>query len=74
MENKKSVDRRNVAAIPLILAGALLFLETFDIVDINIGHYIFSWKTLLIAIGAIIVVSSEQRLIGYILIGLGIVF
>lgn len=74
MEDKKSVDRRNVAAILLILAGGLLFLETFDIVDINLKYYIFSWKTLLIGIGAIIVVSSEQRLTGYILIGVGVLF
>ncbi len=74
MEDKKSVDRRNIAAILLILAGGLLFLETFDVVDINLKYYIFSWKTLMIAIGVIIVVSSEQRLTGYILMGAGLLF
>lgn len=74
MDNKRSVDRRNIAAILLILAGGVLFLETFDIVDINLKYYIFSWKTLLIAIGIIILVSSEQRLTGYILIGIGVLF
>jgi predicted membrane protein len=74
MEDKKSVDRRNIAAILLIAAGALLFLETFDVVNINLKYYIFSWKTLLIAIGVIIVVSSEQRITGYILMGVGLLF
>jgi predicted membrane protein len=74
MEDKKSVDRRNIAAILLIAAGALLFLETFDVVNINLRYYIFSWKTLLIAIGIIIVVSSEQRITGYILMGVGVLF
>jgi predicted membrane protein len=74
MEEKKSVDRRNVAAILLIVAGGLLMLDTFDIVDFSVRHIILNWKTLLIAIGVIIVFSSEQRITGYILIGLGIVF
>lgn len=74
MEDKKSVDRRNIAAILLIVAGGLLFLETFDIVDFSIKHFIFNWKTLLIAIGLIIVFASEQRTTGYILVGLGLVF
>ena len=74
MEDKKSVDRRNIAAILLIVAGGLLFLDTFDLVDFSIKHLVFNWKTLLIAIGLIIVVSSEQRITGYILIGLGVVF
>jgi predicted membrane protein len=74
MEDRKAIDRRNVAAILLIIAGGLLFLETFDVVNFSLRHYIFSWKTLLIAIGVIVLVSSEQRITGYILIGLGILF
>ena len=74
MIDKKGNDRRNLAAILLIAAGGLLFLETFDIVDINLKYYIFSWKTLLIAIGLIVVVSSNNKLPGYIMIGLGFLF
>jgi len=74
MEEKKSVDRRNVAAILLIVAGGLLMLDTFDIVNFSVRHLILNWKTLLIAIGLIMVFSSERRTSGYILIGLGIVF
>lgn len=71
---KKSVDRRNIIAILLIAAGGILFLETFDLVNIDIKYYIFSWKTLLIAIGLILIVNSEHRNIGYILIGAGFLF
>ena len=64
MEEKKSIDRRNIIAI----------LLTFDIVNIDLKSYIFSWKTLLIAIGVVILVSTEQRMTGYILIGVGLLF
>lgn len=58
----------------LIVAGGLLLLDTFDLLDFSIRHYILNWKTLLIAIGVIIVASSENRITGYILIGLGLMF
>lgn len=71
---KRATDRRNIAAILLIAAGGILFLETFDIVDINLKEYIFSWKTLLIGIGLIMVASSNNKTTGYILMGVGLVF
>ncbi len=70
----KSTDKKLVAGALLILAGALLFLDTFDLVNFPIRHYIFSWKTLLIGIGLIILASKDHKMPGYILIGLGIMF
>lgn len=72
--DKKVVDRRSIAAILLIVAGGILFLETFDIVDINLKYYIFNWKTLLIAIGLVITVSSNNKTPGYIIMGVGLIF
>jgi len=74
MEENKSIDKRILAGALLILAGSLLFLETFDLVNVSLGHYIFSWKTLLIGIGVILLANEERRTTGYILIGLGIAF
>ena len=74
MENKKSFDRKNVAAIILIAAGGLLLLETFDIVEFSLRHIIFNWKTLLIAIGLIVLFSSENKIPAYVMIGLGVAF
>lgn len=73
MENK-STDRKLIIGIILMLAGGLLLLDTFDITQLPIRHYIFSWKTLLIAIGVVILVTKERATTGYILIGLGVVF
>ena len=74
MENKRSFDRKNIAAIILIVAGGLLLLETFDVVHFSLRHIIFNWKTLLIGIGIIILFSSDNKIPGYVLVGLGVAF
>lgn len=72
MENKKT-DRKLIVAILLIAAGALLMLDTFDISTIPLRYYILSWKSIIIAIGVIIIATRERAIPGYILIGLGII-
>ncbi len=74
MEENKSIDKRILAGVLLILAGGLLFLETFDIVGFSLRYYIFSWKTLLIGIGIILLATQERRNTAYVLIGLGVAF
>ncbi len=72
MENKKT-DRKLIVAILLIVAGALLMLDTFDISGLPLRHYILNWKTILIAIGVVIIATRERAVAGYILIGLGLI-
>lgn len=71
---KKSTDRKLIIGIILMVAGALLLFDTFDITNLPIRYYIFSWKTLLIAIGVIILATKEKATIGYVLVGLGVIF
>ncbi len=70
----KSIDRRLVAGALLIAAGTLLLLERAGFLAFDIGHFIFNWKTLLIAIGLITLSNRENRVTGYILVGLGLLF
>lgn len=72
MENKKT-DRKLIVAILLIAAGALLMLDTFDISSIPLRYYILSWKSIIIAIGVIIIATRDKAISGYILIGLGVI-
>ncbi len=75
METKQtSIDRRAVAGILLIVAGALLMLDMADLLPFSLRYYIISWKTLLISIGLITLSNRENRTTGYILIGLGVFF
>ncbi|MAE07348.1 MAG: hypothetical protein CL661_01150 [Bacteroidetes bacterium] len=73
MENK-STDRKLIIAIILIVAGGLLLLDTFNLSDLPIRYYIFSWKTLLIGIGVVLLATRDRSIPGYILIGFGIIF
>lgn len=74
MEEQKSIDKRNIAGIVLVVIGGLLLLNTLNIVGFSMSYYIFSWKTILIAIGVIIVFRRESQLTGYLFIGVGVVF
>ncbi len=57
-----------------MLAGGLLLFDTFDITHFPIRYYIFSWKTLLIGIGIVILATKEKATAGYVLVGLGVIF
>ncbi len=58
----------------LIFAGALLMLSNLDFFNINMGYYIFSWKSILIYIGLIMMASRPDKKSAYILIGIGVFF
>jgi len=70
----KSLDRKTIAGILLMLAGGLLLLDTFDVTDWPLRYYIFNWKTLLIGIGIILITVKDRQTPGWVLIGLGVVF
>ena len=70
----KSLDRKAIAGILLVIAGGLLLLDTFDVTDWPLRYYIFNWKTLLIGIGIILVTVKDRQTPGWVLIGLGVIF
>ena len=70
----KSLDRKAIAGILLVIAGGLLLLDTFDVTDWPLRYYIFDWKTLLIGIGIILVTVKDRQTPGWVLIGLGVIF
>ena len=73
MENK-TTDSRLIIGIILIVLGGLLMLNTFGLVDWSLSYYIFSWKTLLIFIGVILVTNKQRKVAGTVLIVLGLAF
>ncbi|GMT46144.1 MAG: hypothetical protein IEMM0006_1976 [bacterium] len=58
----------------LIFVGAILMLSNFDFFDINIGYFLFSWKSILIYIGLVMLASRTNKRPAYILIGIGVFF
>ncbi len=58
----------------LIFVGAILMLSNFDFFDVNMGYFLFSWKSILIYIGLVMLASRTNKRPAYILIGIGIFF
>ncbi len=59
--------------ILVILFGVFLLLRNFEMIDEPIKQFVFSWKTLLIAIG-IITLAGKDYFSGVVLIAIGTVF
>ena len=71
---EQPTNRTAIVGLLLIIAGALIFFDLFNIFSFPFRYYIFSWKTLLIAIGIIALISNRNKVVGVVLIALGFVF
>lgn len=72
MKNKN--NRNIIAGIVVVVAGTLLLLNNFDLLTGPVKYYLLSWKTLLIALGVLLMVSKKHLTGGILLSGLGVVF
>ncbi|MBN2348074.1 MAG: hypothetical protein JXJ22_04515 [Bacteroidales bacterium] len=73
MENKKT-EGRLLFGVLVVLVGAALLASNLGFFSYEIRHYIFRWEMILIGIGVITLVNSENRTTGLILIAVGGVF
>jgi predicted membrane protein len=58
----------------LVLIGVLLLLDNLNIMPISLPGYVFSWKMLLVVIGVFILINSDHKAPGVILITIGGIF
>ncbi len=72
-EYKTKTGGRIVIGAFILLMGVAFLLSNFDLIDFNIPQIIFSWPTILVVIGLIIIINSND-VAGYILASIGIVF
>lgn len=70
----KNTNGRIIAGILVLVIGIALLFNNFDFIQFPIKHYIFSWKTLLIGIGIVIIATKKNYTSGALLIGLGTIF
>lgn len=68
---EKQTSKSIVLGAILLFAGMLLLSSNFNLLPWAVHHLIFSWRTLLIVIGLFIVLTSDNRVPGVILIGIG---
>ena len=70
----KNTNGRIIAGIIVLIIGIALLFNNFDFIQFPIKHYIFSWKTLLIGIGIVVIATKKNYILGAFLIGLGTIF
>lgn len=67
-------NTRITTGIILIIIGSLFFLDTLDIIAINVGRIIFSWQFIILFIGIIILINSRNKFLGILLTIVGLIF
>ncbi|HOK37836.1 MAG TPA: DUF5668 domain-containing protein [Bacteroidales bacterium] len=73
---KSKVTRNVLVAIFFLSAGVILLLRNFGIISYDIIKYIFSWQSLLIAFGLLVLSNGFRKkwFKGFILISIGAIF
>lgn len=77
MKNRSHTQDANgrvIAGIIIVVAGLLFMFNNLNMLSPELKYYIFSWKTLLIAIGTLNLLFSHNRTGGFIMLTVGLVF
>ena len=72
LKRRNKLDPRVVLGIGLVIIGALILLDNIFLLDFNILHIIFSFPSILIFIGILILMHGNNRVLGSILLVLGV--
>jgi len=75
IENRPKTDySRIVLGLLLVVLAVLILIDNFDLYPVEWSKYIFTWQTLLIAIGLILLPKRGNRTTGTVLIIIGAFF
>ncbi len=69
-----SNNTRVVIGLVFLTLGAFLLADKFDVIPFSLNRYIFTWQSLIIAIGLISLAKNESRVTGIVLISIGAFF
>jgi predicted membrane protein len=72
-DHKNRIGGRIILGAIFLVFGILFLLSNFELVEFSIPRIIFSWQVILIIIGAVIIINSND-IAGYILVTIGTVF
>lgn len=73
-EQKDGKDNKKVIGIIFLVIGLVFLGRNFDFIPHNIAYVLFSWPTILIVIGSIILVGKKKSIGGLFMIATGGVF
>lgn len=65
---------QHVLGVLIIIVGGLFLLNNFDLIPWEVERFIFSWKSLLIGIGVLMLLLGGDKVTALVLIGIGAVF
>lgn len=72
---EKSANRKKIPfGILLIAVGVFLLLRNFNLIQLEIPAYVFTWKMLLVAIGVLVLLFKQKWVKGLTLISVGAYF
>lgn len=69
--NIQSKSSKVAVGTILIIVGGLFLLQSFDLLPFEVGSVIFSWRFIIFVIGVIILINSENKVLGVILTAFG---
>ncbi len=67
-------EKRILLGLLLLLAGVILMLKYYNILPFDLPYYVFSWKSLLVVLGIIFIITEKNKSTGIILFLIGSVF
>jgi hypothetical protein len=65
---------RAVIGIILLFIGVALIANQFNIIPFQIRDLLFTWQSILIIVGVVMLSRKENNFTGFILIGVGVFF
>lgn len=71
MHNTQSNPSKLFIGALLIIIGSLFLLRSFQILPFEISHIIFSWRFIFFVIGIIMLINSENKILGIIFTAVG---
>ena len=70
----RTTDSRLVSGLIFLIIGIYFLLNNFNLIPFSLPHYLISWQTLLIAIGLLVIGTSDSKGGGIILVAIGSAF
>jgi len=71
LDTRKRKSTAGLFGIILVIIGAALIANQFDLIPYNLRNVLFTWQAFLILLGVIFVTTRDSRVTGYILMGVG---
>jgi predicted membrane protein len=71
---KRNCDSRNVIGIILVVLGGLFLLDSMNVIDFNVARVIFSFPAILIILGIVLLLNTTKRLLGAMILIVGMFF